>query len=878
MDLRRTSTLAKAIGVLALVLLFPPVLAYSMEMPNFRGTATIGARMSAPTAVASAPDGRLYVAEPLQRNLLVYDHRGEFQQTVSGFSSPLSIAVGPQGRVFVGDAGTGSVQTLDSALQRGASLGAGNGEFGSPAGIAVDGDGVVYVADQQANQIKSYNTDGSPRGAFGTTGTAAGTLNNPVAIAVDRASATLYVVDDAVASGGSRSGGRLQAFSTSGEFQRRIGQLGPGDGTLARPMGVTTDHLGRVYVSDALKNRVQVFSPEGAFLGTLAGPGHPLRTPVGTAFDGQGKRVLVASQNTARVEVFQLVEAGYTLSIMVSGDGGGSVTPPGPVAVELGGAVTLHFQPVAGSELQRVTVDGSTVAVTDAALTLTDIGADLLVQVFFAAEAPPAPVLWTVQVSTDGNGTTQPSGSVEVENGEALAVAFTPNAGHQVSEVLADGVSTQALGQTSYTLENITSHRSLVVVFAALPAADPEAGDTPDAGPGDEDPGDLRFSDQGEGGVTDRLTGLVWAADQADDCRTARTWAQAIAYVQGLNSGAYPRCGQGHIDWHLPNARELESLAGTCGDGETVVDLCEDTHQWLTAQGFPAAHTDAVWSSTTYGQSPDRAWVLDGGAGFLTTEAKRGQGLAWPVRSATGTGPTTWQTGQTLCYDEDGAEIPCAESGQDAEHRRGKPWPDPRATDNGEGTVTDHLTGLTWLKDAACLKTSDALGPDALLRQFNVAPGALGCREYRGAYADWRLPRARELWELLEFPANQTFLTPEEPLGTYWTQEGVEHGTRVWSPDIRRASRTPEGEVAVWLVREGPVQPAAPEPQPAAPSASTGAGGGMCFLNSASNGGDLWSWVAGLLRFPAAGESTHTTPISPEPGRTSGAGHLEPRE
>jgi len=34
--------------------------------------------------------------------------------------------------------------------------------------------------------------------------------------------------------------------------------------------------------------------------------------------------------------------------------------------------------------------------------------------------------------------------------------------------------------------------------------------------------------------------------------------------------------------------------------------------------------------------------------------------------------------------------------------RMGVSWPSPRFTDNGNGTVTDNLTGLIWLKHASC--------------------------------------------------------------------------------------------------------------------------------------------------------------------------------
>ena len=50
------------------------------------------------------------------------------------------------------------------------------------------------------------------------------------------------------------------------------------------------------------------------------------------------------------------------------------------------------------------------------------------------------------------------------------------------------------------------------------------------------------------------------------------------------------------------------------------------------------------------------------------------------------------RTGQTISYA----------SGDDGDVQAGVAWPDPRFTDNGDGTITDNLTGLMWLKDANC--------------------------------------------------------------------------------------------------------------------------------------------------------------------------------
>src|SRR5262249_34447871 len=106
------------------------------------------------------------------------------------------------------------------------------------------------------------------------------------------------------------------------------------------------------------------------------------------------------------------------------------------------------------------------------------------------------------------------------------------------------------------------------------------------------------------------------------------------------------------------------------------------------------------------------------------------------------------QTGQTTCYDASGNVIPCGSTGQDGEIQAGVPWPNPRFTDHGNGTVTDNLTGLMWLKDANCygLKTwQDAL--DTVAR-FNTAPATHNCVGYDESnppYGDWRLPNINEL-------------------------------------------------------------------------------------------------------------------------------------
>src|ERR1700675_1460495 len=54
------------------------------------------------------------------------------------------------------------------------------------------------------------------------------------------------------------------------------------------------------------------------------------------------------------------------------------------------------------------------------------------------------------------------------------------------------------------------------------------------------------------------------------------------------------------------------------------------------------------------------------------------------------------QTGQTLSWDGSGLNR------DDGGLKAGVAWPNPRFTDNKNGTITDNLTKLIWLKNANC--------------------------------------------------------------------------------------------------------------------------------------------------------------------------------
>jgi hypothetical protein len=106
------------------------------------------------------------------------------------------------------------------------------------------------------------------------------------------------------------------------------------------------------------------------------------------------------------------------------------------------------------------------------------------------------------------------------------------------------------------------------------------------------------------------------------------------------------------------------------------------------------------------------------------------------------------RTGQTTCYDWDGSIIGCIGTGQDGDWQMGTPWPTPRFTDNGDGTVTDNQTQLVWLKNASC-GVGDMEWQDAL--SFCNSLGNTLCGLTDGSVpGDWRLPNISELQTLVD--------------------------------------------------------------------------------------------------------------------------------
>jgi hypothetical protein len=131
-----------------------------------------------------------------------------------------------------------------------------------------------------------------------------------------------------------------------------------------------------------------------------------------------------------------------------------------------------------------------------------------------------------------------------------------------------------------------------------------------------------RFNDNGNGTVTDKLTGLIWM--QQASCLGQKTWDDALNAAATLANGTCGLTdGSEAGDWRLPNIRELQSL----------VDYGRLNPALPTDHPFIIGQTRSYWSSSTYGLSPDFALYVDFSGGTVPTISK-GNNLVyvWCVR------------------------------------------------------------------------------------------------------------------------------------------------------------------------------------------------------------------------------------------------------
>jgi hypothetical protein len=241
------------------------------------------------------------------------------------FSNPSGAAVDGSGNVYVADSGNSTIRKIAPggavttfagvAGATGTSDGAGSAaRFNSPAGVAVDSAGNIYVADTNNDTIRKITPGGlvtTLAGVGGQTGSGDGAggsarFNSPHAVAVD-GSGNVYVADF--------FNSTIREVTPSGTVSTIAGSAGQtgfsdGTGVVARfnqPYGIAVDGSGNVYVADTYNRAIRMIAPGGSVTtlnGTQARFFYPQGVAVtssGTLYvsDGDNQAVLIGAAVTA---------------------------------------------------------------------------------------------------------------------------------------------------------------------------------------------------------------------------------------------------------------------------------------------------------------------------------------------------------------------------------------------------------------------------------------------------------------------------------------------------------------------------------------------------------------------------------------------------
>jgi RHS repeat-associated protein len=293
----------------------------------FGSSGTGNGQFQFPTLEALTSSGSLWVSDSSLDRLQKFNEKGEYvaqfgsKGTEAGqFEFPFGIAINPStGNIYVSDYKNYRVQEFSSSgtfirmfgygvsngksefeictekCQAGLKGSGSNGQFSNPDGVAIDSSGNVWVADETNNRVGEYAENGAFIKQFGTKGSEAGQIKQPVGLAYDHGN--LYVAE--------AGNQRVQEFTTAGVYVTKFGSEGTGNGQFKVPYAIAAGpSTNDLYVTDRENNRVEVFTSAGVFLSSFGSKGkgsYQMELPTGIVANAS-ETLYVSDHGNRRVD------------------------------------------------------------------------------------------------------------------------------------------------------------------------------------------------------------------------------------------------------------------------------------------------------------------------------------------------------------------------------------------------------------------------------------------------------------------------------------------------------------------------------------------------------------------------------------------------
>ncbi len=279
--------------------------------------------------------GGVYVADGLNNRIRVVSSQGKVS-TIAGVEDP-------------GSAGDGGPAT--------------DGQLSDPEGIAIDGQGNVYIADKFNNSIRKITPAGvistvagtGEAGYSGDGGLAVSCkLNGPTNITFDREN-NMYITD--------AGNNCIRMMTQAGEIMTIAGTGKAGFNAKAKratmamlnaPRGVAVDSIGNIYIADALNYVVRKVTPTGD-ISTVAGTNASgysgnddtamyatLNMPTGVALD-KGGNIYIADQGNNCIRKINTEGIISTVPITQT-DSAGRLVAPLCIVIDGGGNIYVSEQ------------------------------------------------------------------------------------------------------------------------------------------------------------------------------------------------------------------------------------------------------------------------------------------------------------------------------------------------------------------------------------------------------------------------------------------------------------------------------------------------------------------------------------------------------